>query len=157
MIVLRPSLDGEEPLIEDIIRRSMLASYAHFLPADRFQRILDLDRPGTVARENGPNFLIAEVDGTPAGVMLLKGDYVDHLWAAPDFMGCGVGTALLAHAEELAAKAGHERLVLDCFEKNVNALAFYRARGFVVERTYDSTTYLAGEMTCRLGKDLARP
>lgn len=157
MIFLRPALPGEVPLIETIIRRSMQASYAHFLPAHQFQRILDMDRPGTVARENAPDFLLAEWDGSPAGAMLLKGDYLDHLWAAPDFMGRGVGTALLAHAEELAAGAGHDRLVLDCFEKNAKALAFYHARGFAVERTYESTSYLTGEMVCRLGKDLVRP
>jgi putative acetyltransferase len=145
VIRLRPARPDEETLIAGIIRASMLASYAHFLPAHQFKKILDLDRPAQVARENGPRFSVAEADGVPAGVLLLKGGYVDHLWVRPEFMGQGVGSALLDHAVDRARRAGFDRLTLDCFEKNEKALAFYRARGFTVVRAYVADNYLAGE------------
>ncbi|WP_338667987.1 GNAT family N-acetyltransferase [Pseudodesulfovibrio methanolicus] len=154
MITIRPASARDEACIAGIIRASMLASYAHFLPAHQFQKILDMDRPAQVARENGPRFSVAEVDGVPAGAMLLKEDYVDHLWVRPEFMGQGVGSALLDHAVERAREAGFGRLTLDCLEKNVKALAFYRAKGFTVERAYVADNYLVGEDVRLLAKPL---
>ena len=154
MIRIRSATAKDESLIASIIRASMLASYAHFLPAHQFQKVLDMDRPGQVARADAVLFVVAEVDAVPAGVMLLKGNYVDHLWAHPDFMGQGVGSVLLGHAERLAAEAGYDRLTLDCFKKNKKALAFYRARGFTLKSTYEANDYLPGEPTCSLVKDL---
>lgn len=145
MISVRRASPGEEPLIENILRRSLLASYARFLPAESFKRLMDMDRPGVVARENGPDFLIAEIDGAPAGVLLLKGDYVDHLWTDPDHMGRGAGSTLLARAGELAAEDGHRHLTLNCLDRNEPALAFYRARGFTDERVYTATDHFRGE------------
>ena len=154
MIRIRPASAEDEARIAGIIRASMLASYAHFLPAHQFQKILDLDRPAQVARDDAPRFDVAEVDGVPAGVMHLKNDYVDHLWVRPEFMGQGVGSALLDHAVERAAQAGFERLTLDCFQLNEKALAFYRAKGFTLERAYVATNYLAGEDVCLMTRKL---
>jgi ribosomal protein S18 acetylase RimI-like enzyme len=152
MIRIRSATHADEGLVEEIIHASMLASYAHFLQAPLFQTILDQDRPGRVARDNAPRFSVAEADGVAAGIMLLKDNYVDHLWVRPEFMGMGIGSVLLEHAEERAGHAGFDRLILDCFEKNEKALAFYRTRGFTVERISDASEYLPGENACRLSK-----
>lgn len=148
MIRIRPATTGDEACIAGIIRASMLASYAHFLPAHRFRKLLDMDRPGQVARENAPRFNLAEVDGAPAGAMLLTGNYVDHLWVRPEFMGHGVGGALLDHAADRAREAGLDRLTLNCLARNEKALAFYGARGFVLDRVYVAADHLAGENVC---------
>lgn len=155
MIRIRPASADDEADIAEIIRASMLASYAHFLPAHQFQKILDLDRPVQVARDNATRFSVAEVDGVPAGALLLKENYVDHLWVRPEFMGRGVGSALLDHAVDRAARAGFERLTLDCLALNEKALAFYRAKGFTVERAYVATNYLAGEDVRLMTKELS--
>jgi len=154
VIRIRPATADDETLIAEIIRASMLASYALFLPAHQFQKILDLDRPSQVASENAARFSVAEADGTPAGGLLLKDDYVDHLWVHPDFMRRGVGNALLEHAADRARRAGFHRLTLDCLALNKNALAFYRANGFIMERAYVADNYLAGEDVRRLAKPL---
>ncbi|WP_319583626.1 GNAT family N-acetyltransferase [uncultured Pseudodesulfovibrio sp.] len=154
MISIRPASDQDEACIAEIIRASMHASYAHFLPAHQFQKILDLDRPAQVAAENAPRFNLAEVDGVPAGALLLKDNYVDHLWVRPEFMGQGVGSALLDHAVNRARAAGFDKLTLDCFQLNEKALAFYQAKGFLVERAYVASNYLAGEDVCLMAKTL---
>jgi putative acetyltransferase len=154
VIRIRPASAGDEVCIAEIISASMHASYAHFLPAHQFRKIVDLDRPAQVARENAPRFDLAEIDGTPAGAMLLEGNYVDHLWTRPEYMGRGVGSALLDYAERRARKAGFDKLTLNCFKKNEKALAFYRARGFALDRCYVATDYLAGEHVCLMAKPL---
>ncbi|MEZ7196769.1 GNAT family N-acetyltransferase [Pseudodesulfovibrio karagichevae] len=155
MIHIRPASAEDEACIAGIIRASMLASYALFLPAHQFQKILDMDRPAQVARESGPRFSMAQVHGVPAGALLLKEDYVDHLWVRPEFMGRGVGSALLDHAVDRARRAGFDRLTLDCLARNEKALAFYRAKGFALERVYVAATYLVGENVCLMAKALA--
>ncbi|OIQ49066.1 putative N-acetyltransferase YjaB [Pseudodesulfovibrio hydrargyri] len=154
MIRIRQATAGDEACVAEIIRASMLASYAHFLPEHQFRKILDMDRPARVARENASSFSLAEVGGAPAGALLLKENYVDHLWVRPEFMGLGVGSALLDHAEDRARRAGFGALTLDCLERNKKALSFYQTKGFAVERTYVATNYLAGENVRRMLKPL---
>lgn len=148
MITIRSATEGDVPVIRDIIHRSVLASYARFLPEAFTEWFVAIDRAGEIAAQFGDRFFIAERDSVPAGVMLVKGDYIDHLWTDPDHMGRGVGTALLGRAETVAAEAGFSRLTLDCLKKNTEGLAFYRRKGFAVERTYRATDIVPGENVC---------
>lgn len=154
MITIRPATTDDRQAIRTVIRESFLVSYVHFLPEERIELSLKNDRAGEIARDDGPDFTIAEVNGTPAGVMLLKDNFVEHLWAHPDFMGQGVGTALLEHAEREVRGRGHEQLALECFEKNTKSLGFYKSKGFVQERTYEAKDYMPGFYTCRMVKEL---
>ena len=157
MISIRPATAEDEALIAGIIRASLDVSYARFLPHHQYQKILDMSRPAVVAREHCLGFAIAEADGAQAGVMLLRDNYLDQLWTHPDFMGRGVGSLLLAYAEERARAGGFDELTLDCFEKNVKALAFYDRKGFTLRRTYMSVDYLRGEYIRSLAKPLRDP
>ncbi len=68
----------------------------------------------------------------PVGFIAWREGEVDHLYVEPDLLGRGIGSALLAKAmEEQTA------LELWAFQKNVDALAFYRAKGFRVIRETD--------------------
>ncbi|WP_144057428.1 GNAT family N-acetyltransferase [Novipirellula maiorica] len=53
---------------------------------------------------------------------------VDAIFTRPDRMGFGIGRAMLAHLERLAAESGLAQLTLD---STLNAAAFYRKCGFV--------------------------
>ena len=52
------------------------------------------------------------------------------LAVAPDYLGCGVATRLLAYAEELARAEGCVAIRLDVAEKNTPAQALYRKAGY---------------------------
>ena len=56
----------------------------------------------------------------------LGGIYVD-----PCLQGKGIGTALVAHCEEIAVKRGYNEVCLWTFEKNAAARAFYEKVGYV--------------------------
>lgn len=78
---------------------------------------------------------ILEVDGTPAGVLVLK-KLPDHLLIysialMPAFQGQGHGKQLMQTAEESAMDGGFSEIRLYTNEKMVENLAFYTSLGFV--------------------------
>lgn len=96
------------------------------------------------AEELGPRldptrFWVAEgADGALLGTVEVKPDQDDdrdlrfHLLAvAPAMAGAGVGRALVAHAEDVARRAGARRLTLDTPEGHPWLPAFYRRLGYV--------------------------
>jgi GNAT superfamily N-acetyltransferase len=107
-------------------------------------------KPGGVARvqrymtENAP--YIAELDGTPAGALVLDSGpspqmpiapageperYVRLLVSDRRHAGRGIGAALLAHAVEETRRAGVELLRVDCWAGGGGELvAFYERNGF---------------------------
>ena len=76
---------------------------------------------------------LAVVDGVARGYLSRHGDWVDHLYVAPEYLRRGIGRALLD-----AAKAAHPAgLRLWCFQRNFRARAFYAAQGFAIDHLTD--------------------
>ncbi|AGZ41764.1 GNAT family N-acetyltransferase [Actinoplanes friuliensis] len=77
---------------------------------------------------------VAELDGRIGGLVVLvpAGDHleVETLAVAPDLQGRGVGTRLLALADEQATAAGFTEIRLCTNEKMTENLAFYPRHGF---------------------------
>lgn len=84
---------------------------------------------------------IAELDGRPAGFVLLHPDDPDvgvgvrHVKLStaatmPDLRGRGVGTALTEHALRWAADAGYDAVTTDWRVPNLQSSRFWPARGF---------------------------
>ena len=127
-----------------------MASYLalHFSVA---QQTTELAHPAST-------FLIAEVDGQPAGYAKLHAGeppndieganaielvrlYVSHEW-----LGRGVGEALMRACLDEGQKTGHETLWLGVWERNARAQAFYRKWNFRA----------VGEHMFQLGADMQR-
>jgi len=64
------------------------------------------------------------------GMLALEGDYIDHLFVAPDDWGIGIGSRLLDHAKVLHPQG----LELVTLQRNERARRFYEARGFVTAK-----------------------
>jgi len=75
---------------------------------------------------------LAESGDRPVGLLLLEGDWVHSLYVAPDRLGQGVGSALLALAQGLRPRLG-----LWVFAANTAARRFYARHGFVEVRHTD--------------------
>jgi ribosomal protein S18 acetylase RimI-like enzyme len=82
-----------------------------------------LDHPGLVAEEE---------DGRLLGVLtyIVTGAECEVLTLHADERRRGVGSALIAEVERIAARAGCTRLRLTTSNDNVDALRFYQRRGF---------------------------
>ena len=60
------------------------------------------------------------------------------------YRGKGVGTALMEHAEQYAKGRGMRRIELEVFGQNVNAIALYAKREYVVEGVKKGAVYNLG-------------
>jgi len=120
--------------ITAVVHESWLAANGNLLPRDS-QQALHACRnfAGFVAGE-WQSIRVAQADGAivgavgvnPAGVIWM-------LYVLPSYQGCGVGTALYDAAISTIKSAGGRKAVLEVLAANENAVAFYRARGWVAE------------------------
>ena len=55
----------------------------------------------------------------------------------PNFMGKGIGNALLNYSIEFAKKSGIKTIRLDVYEKNIPAIKLYEKNGFIYTGTVD--------------------
>jgi ribosomal protein S18 acetylase RimI-like enzyme len=77
---------------------------------------------------------VAESAGRIVGIMVLRGDFLDHLYVRPDAQRRGVGAQLMKQA-----KRGRGRLRLYTFESNEPARDFYEKHGFTAIAFGDGT------------------
>jgi tRNA threonylcarbamoyladenosine biosynthesis protein TsaE len=83
--------------------------------------------------------VLAEVGGRPAGVIVLvpgaeRVATFSRVSVHPDLQRHGIASAMVAAAEELAAIRGFQRAELFAREEFPEFIAFWRRRGFVVDR-----------------------
>lgn len=102
---------------------------------------------------------ICEVEGTRAAILHLVGKRqatykISPLIVAPEFRGAhGLGSKLVAHAEEYAKQQGARHLYCTVADKNAGAMQFFQRKGFVpAGRSEDH--YKNGVIEVMLYKDL---
>jgi GNAT superfamily N-acetyltransferase len=161
-VTLRAATLADAPLITELGARTFRDTFAadntpedmeaflasHYTPAHQEAELRDAQRA----------YLLAEVDGVPAGFALLhdappeKGVpgarplMLARLYVDKPFLGARVGAALLRRCIDDARARGHDVLWLGVWERNFRARAFYERWGFT----------RVGEMTFVLGADVQR-
>ena len=77
---------------------------------------------------------VVEADRAIVALMVLRDDWIDHLYVEPHWTGCGLGSQLVTLAKTLRPSG----LNLWTFESNTRARRFYEQHGFVaIDRTED--------------------
>jgi putative acetyltransferase len=69
----------------------------------------------------------AVTNGTLRGFIAFRDGWIDHLYVVPEAQGQGLGSALLAKAQQ-----AYPKLSLWTFQRNNLARRFYESKGFVV-------------------------
>jgi GNAT superfamily N-acetyltransferase len=133
------------PFVHDLGRRTAASSVASVRPAPErfvvgaFGRLID------TIQAQSHIVLIAEIDGRPAGFLLmldglpddvtsLPQAFVAYMAVEPQLQRFGVGAALLAAAEGKAIERGLPYIALMVTEDNAAARALYASGGYVTER-----------------------
>ncbi|WP_375429805.1 tRNA (adenosine(37)-N6)-threonylcarbamoyltransferase complex ATPase subunit type 1 TsaE [uncultured Friedmanniella sp.] len=109
-----------------------------------------LDPPSTASEETAATVaaqlasgagVYAEVNGRPAGAILVVADGTDARVATfrrvsvhPDFQRHGIASAMVAAAEEVAARAGYDRVELFARGEFADLIAYWQHRGYVIDR-----------------------
>lgn len=133
VLVLRPAELAERKALEDLQRRASLVWEDSREALKAHPEAIQL--PAWQIEEG--RVIVAERDGALLGfaALLLRADgegELDGLFVDPPFWRGGVGAKLTAGAEALAARDGARVLHVLA---NPNAIAFYRAYGFVATGT----------------------
>jgi GNAT superfamily N-acetyltransferase len=112
---------------------------------ERFEEAFD---PAlTLPAESGDMvFLLARVDGAPAGCGVVRGlapgiGEIMRMWVAAPYRGLGIGARMLAALEAEAAAAGHHTVRLYTNRSLAEAQAMYRTRGYAEIPRYNDDPY----------------
>ncbi len=131
---VRPASATDAEAISALVRETWLETNRDLLPGDTVAKIAHSSRlAGFVAGEwtsvrvavMGEE-IVGVVGVNPAGVIWM-------LYVHPAYQGCGIGSALYNHAIVQMKEAGSRKAQLEVLAANENAVAFYRARGWVPE------------------------
>ncbi|HEY2879913.1 GNAT family N-acetyltransferase [Nocardioides sp.] len=89
--------------------------------------------------------IVAAVDGTIAGFVMVSGDEAEQLYVDRAFRGSGAAALLLSEAERQIAAGGHDVAWLAVVRGNARAQAFYAKQGWVDEGDFDYPVTALGE------------
>ncbi len=108
-------------------------AYGDFIPIDALQPwLVEGGESDRYIIRSIPSMLVAVVDGRIVGVVVVEEDLVDALVVDVGYWSSGVGTGLLNRAEELLGESGVATGHLECFERNVRTVEFYKRRGWKI-------------------------
>src|SRR5688500_3523908 len=109
--------------------------------------------PIHVAEEDWSAGWVAAASDDLIGWMLTSDGWLEDLWVPRSSWGQGVGSALLAHAEQEIAARSIATAHLSVIASNVRAIAFYEQRGWqrLREVPHELLSIPRLEMTKRLG------
>ena len=135
-VEIRLAVPDDVRLVEDYHDRCFKHAYAVQLAAGEFEAP---DREGTKQQLHGW-FLpdseletrVAILGGVPIGHFTVCGHRLVHLFVDPDHHGKGLGSRLLAQGEATISASGYLDFELHTRVENVNAIAFYTARGWTM-------------------------
>ena len=144
-LAIRPAAPGDTAFILSLVPRFVTFE----LPNGRRKRETmaairaDIERVLQEAPPSDMFFVSADPDGQRTGFLHLqvqrdffsgvRACYISDLAVAPECEGCGIGRALLAHAEAWARKNRCKLLTLAGFPGNLRAHALYERVGFTAD------------------------
>ena len=131
-LLIRAGVPQDVEALLGVQRDACTTAFAHIFPPEQYPF------PDEAVREEWQKSLsgetvevhVAEVEGLPAGVVTIDGEFLGQLYVLPGHQGGGVGSALHDHALERLRAGGNERARLWCLEENLNARRFYERRGW---------------------------
>jgi GNAT superfamily N-acetyltransferase len=148
VISIRPALASDNLLLCELGRQTFFDTFAsENTPEDMRAYLAQAFSPEKQAAELADpdtQFVIAEIEGQPAGYARLRAGQpakpfnclnpleIVRFYACQEWLGRGVGPALMQACLDAAQSGGFDLLWLDVWERNPRAIAFYHKWGFKV-------------------------
>lgn len=145
-ILIREAALAEAALLADLGRRTFSEAFAESNDPVCLARFLAAtyseERQASELRDRAVTTLVAWVGGRPAGFAQLRrgpgeasvggADPIElqRIYALREFLGSGLGTALLSACLERSRAEGFRTIWLGVWERNPRALSFYKKHGF---------------------------
>jgi ribosomal protein S18 acetylase RimI-like enzyme len=123
----------------EAIRNLTRAAYAKWVPViGREPKPMAADYEAAVQKHR---FDLLYVDNVLAGLIETIDEpdqlLIENVAVSPDFQRCGLGSKLIAHAEELAASRGYNRIWLYTNKRFTESILLYLKLGYGVDREED--------------------
>lgn len=126
---LRPAQPDDVGALIQLLRRSWLGTMAPHLPPEAREQFETSDAAAGYCQALWSEFIVAELDGAPAGMCHVQGDLVAAIHVDPDRKRQRIGRQLMAWAvSEIGSSHGAARLEVLAF--NEGARRFYEALGW---------------------------
>jgi GNAT superfamily N-acetyltransferase len=135
--VIREARPGEAGTLAAIQRDASLAALADIFPPELYPYPLDevTRRWHELLVDAEATVLVAEEDGTAAGIAGCRREWLDGLYVLPQFWSRGVGRALHDEVLDRLRAEGCERCHLWVLEHNDRARRFYEHLGWIENGT----------------------
>jgi ribosomal protein S18 acetylase RimI-like enzyme len=152
---IRPMEEEDLPAVSALLRRCYrwLAGPEGYAPAQVEFLVTERGSAETARRESREQtWLVACEDGGVCGLVAVAGNEVARLYVGPDRHRRGIGASLLAAAEAVVARAGHDTMSLGTTPLTA---PFYERLGMTVAgRRPHATGVFAGRETVLMEKAL---
>lgn len=145
MIDVRKGMPADRPFALELGKRTMLDSVAGFRSVNQAMLEASYEGLDDFVFAQPHVFLVAEFDGSRAGFVLLLDTmpdevtrlpqgFIAYMAVEPSMRRYGIGSRLLAVAEEEARRRGLPYMGLMVTEDNAAARALYERAGYLTER-----------------------
>ncbi len=139
----RPATADDIPLLRGLAEQIWRVSYAAMITPEQIDYMLGwMYSPAQIALELGEGVAweVALAEGEPAGFFSVSFQEparakLQRMYLLPERQGAGLGQALLARVQELAASRGAAEVWLQVNKQNARAIRAYERAGYVVERS----------------------
>lgn len=134
-ITIRAAHANDIKALVDLERRTVSAQYRAFMEDESVDGFIESGAIDQYVVDTIDQCMVILVDGVVAGCCVTKDNLIDLMMIDHRMHRAGLGTHLLKHVE-VVLFGRYDELVLESFEDNQQADAFYRKNGWREDRVY---------------------
>lgn len=134
-VKLRPATLDDIESMKAFSYETTLAKYSDIIGREKVEAFIASGAIEQLYRTRVGDSVVAGLGDDLIGVCVTNGANIDQLMVALAHHRSGVGSLLLADAEERLRRE-HQQLTLDTFRKNHQAVRFYEKHGWTIERHF---------------------
>lgn len=133
-LTIRSATAEDSTAIASVVSESWLDANKNLIPADSKRALTNSRNLAAFVAGEWQSIHVALYDGEIVGTVGINpSGVIWMLYVLPTYQRCGVGSALYDAAIGAIKSTGKRRAMLEVLAANENAVAFYRARGWVPE------------------------